>query len=179
MSSFQLPPQLEGLRNINVPPQIKAVQAKIEYHVAQVDKEVRSPALEPPAGHLHLCCCAPQCHKVQHALPRHTGFYRWLTPPPATTGCPQLTKYPALVKAEQVTHVPKAWGVIGLFVFTTTAIFFNVAATFLTNLIGVVVPTYLSLRALETPGKDDDKQWCVLIPGSTNVVLLTPLLYWA
>lgn len=41
MSSFQLPPQLQNLKNINVPPQVKAAQAKVEYYVAQFDKQVR------------------------------------------------------------------------------------------------------------------------------------------
>ncbi|GAA6038349.1 hypothetical protein JCM8097_007603, partial [Rhodosporidiobolus ruineniae] len=40
-----------------------------------------------------------------------------------------------------------------------TLIFFNVAAGFLTNLLGWALPAYLSVKAIESPGHEDDVQW--------------------
>ncbi|GAA5969391.1 hypothetical protein JCM11641_008100 [Rhodosporidiobolus odoratus] len=71
----------------------------------------------------------------------------------------ELSKYPALNRLEQQTSVPKAYAVLGTASVVSTLIFFNVAASFFTNLLGFAFPAYLSLRALETPGHDDDVQW--------------------
>lgn len=131
MSSFQVPPQLQ---NVNVPPQLKSVHGKVQYYVAQIDKEV----CPVPPFRFCLACANPD---------------------PLRRSVLQLAKYPALVRLEQTTHVPKAYGTLGLFFVIGTAIFFNIAAGFLTTVLGFALPAYFSLRAIETPGKDDDVQW--------------------
>ncbi|KAK4705803.1 receptor expression-enhancing protein 5/6, partial [Phenoliferia sp. Uapishka_3] len=82
----------------------------------------------------------------------------------------QLSKYPALNKLEQQIQVPKAYGVLGVGAIFSTFIFFNVFAGFLSNLLGWGLPAYLSLKALETPGHDDDTQWLTywIIFGAFN-----------
>lgn len=44
-------------------------------------------------------------------------------------------------------------------VFDSQFVFFNIAAGFLTNLIGFFIPAYFSLKALESPQPQDDIQW--------------------
>ncbi|KAJ9109907.1 hypothetical protein QFC19_001887 [Naganishia cerealis] len=73
----------------------------------------------------------------------------------------QLSQFPVLNSLEAQTRVPKAYGVlsmVGSFIFL---IFFNLfgLASPVSNLIGWALPAYLSCGALESPGKDDDKQW--------------------
>jgi len=84
----------------------------------------------------------------------------------------ELSKYPALNKLEQQIQVPKAYGVLAVGGVFSTFIFFNVFAGFLSNLLGWAVPAYLSLKALETPGHDDDTQWLTywIIFGAFNFV---------
>lgn len=60
---------------------------------------------------------------------------------------------------EAQTGVPKAYATLGAAAVFTTLVFFNIAAGFLTNLLGWGLPAYFSLRALESPGHDDDVQW--------------------
>lgn len=72
----------------------------------------------------------------------------------------QLSKYPLIVKAERQTTVPKVYaflGVIGLYFFL---VFFNLAAHFLVNVVGVLVPAYYSVNALMTVQTSDDTQVC-------------------
>ncbi|KAI5450037.1 ER membrane protein DP1/Yop1 [Naganishia albida] len=73
----------------------------------------------------------------------------------------QLSQFPTLNNLEAQTKVPKVYGVlsmVGSFIFL---IFFNLfgLASPVSNLIGWALPAYLSCGALESPGKDDDKQW--------------------
>jgi hypothetical protein len=72
---------------------------------------------------------------------------------------PQLTKYPALNQAEQRTNVPKAYLVIGgaALVFILHSV--NALAMPVSNLVGLVIPGFLSLRAIETPGNEDNTQY--------------------
>lgn len=72
-----------------------------------------------------------------------------------------LDQYPALHTIEQSTGVPKAWGCIGVAVLSTICIWFNFYGNLFCNVLGFGVPAYLSLRALQTPSKDDDIQWYV------------------
>ncbi|GAA6000667.1 HVA22/TB2/DP1 family protein [Rhodotorula paludigena] len=71
----------------------------------------------------------------------------------------ELSKYPSLNHFEAQTGVPKAYATLGAAAVFTTLVFFNIAAGFLTNLLGWGLPAYFSLRALESPGHDDDVQW--------------------
>ncbi|GAA6003868.1 hypothetical protein JCM10207_006443 [Rhodosporidiobolus poonsookiae] len=71
----------------------------------------------------------------------------------------ELSKYPALNRLEAQTSVPKAYAVLGATGVFSTLIFFNVAAGFLSNVLGWALPAYFSLKALESPGHDDDVQW--------------------
>jgi receptor expression-enhancing protein 5/6 len=71
----------------------------------------------------------------------------------------QLSKYPVLVSVEQHTQVPKAYAFIGAVNFLTFLHFFNALAAPASNLIGWGLPAYLSFKALESPGHDDDAQW--------------------
>lgn len=77
----------------------------------------------------------------------------------------QLSKYPTLNKLEQSTQVPKAYSTIAVLSTFFTLIFFNIFAGFLSNALGWALPAYLSLRALESPGHEDDTQWltCTLL----------------
>ncbi|KAH8081170.1 TB2/DP1, HVA22 family-domain-containing protein [Filobasidium floriforme] len=96
-----------------------------------------------------------------------------------------LSQYPILNKAEEKTRIPKVYGVLstaGAFIFL---IFFNLfgLASPLSNLIGWAIPAYLSVQALESPGKNDDKQWLTywVVFGLFNFVesaALRPILYY-
>ena len=87
--------------------------------------------------------------------------------PPAARGqisCPGLTraqlgKYPYLNEFEKQTGVSKVYVVLGLAATYFFLIFFNVAAEFLVNTIGFIIPAYYSLHALFTAGTVDDTQW--------------------
>ena len=60
--------------------------------------------------------------------------------PSDTLPSPQLSKYPQLVSLERRTNVPKAYfglGIAGVMVFF---IFFNIAAGFISNMLGYIVP---------------------------------------
>ncbi|ORY70799.1 TB2/DP1, HVA22 family-domain-containing protein [Leucosporidium creatinivorum] len=82
----------------------------------------------------------------------------------------ELSKYPALNRLEQQINVPKAYGVLAVGTFFSSFIFFNIFAGFLSNLLGWALPAYLSLKALDTPGHDDDTQWLTywIIFGAFN-----------
>lgn len=70
-----------------------------------------------------------------------------------------MEQYPTLVKIEKALKVNKAWCTIGLFFLTNMAVFFNIGAGFLTCLLGVGLPAYLSLISVNTPDLKDDQQW--------------------
>src|SRR5712671_3484070 len=71
----------------------------------------------------------------------------------------QLSKYPVLVRLEQRAQVPKAYGFIAAVTLLTGFHFVNALAAPVSNLIGWGLPAYLSFKALESPGHDDDVQW--------------------
>jgi receptor expression-enhancing protein 5/6 len=71
----------------------------------------------------------------------------------------QLSKYPVLVNVEQRTQVPKAYAFIGAVTLLTLLHFVNALAAPVSHLIGWGLPAYLSFKALESPGHDDDAQW--------------------
>ncbi|SCV71345.1 BQ2448_2933 [Microbotryum intermedium] len=94
----------------------------------------------------------------------------------------ELSKYPALNKLEQQLNVPKAYAVLGVGAFYSSFIFFNIFAGFLSNLLGWALPAYLSLKALDTPGHDDDTQWLTywVIFGGFNFLesMSTVIVAW-
>lgn len=71
----------------------------------------------------------------------------------------QLSRYPVLLNLEQRTQVPKAYAFIGAVTLFTLLHFVNALAAPASNLIGWGLPAYLSFKALESPGHDDDAQW--------------------
>ncbi|GAA5961823.1 hypothetical protein JCM21900_003322 [Sporobolomyces salmonicolor] len=91
----------------------------------------------------------------------------------------ELSKYPTLNKLEAQTSVPKAYAVLGVGSIFCSFIFFNIMAGFLSNLLGWALPAYLSLKALETPGHDDDVQWLtywVIFGGFTFVESMSKVI---
>ncbi|KAA1468298.1 hypothetical protein DENSPDRAFT_833542 [Dentipellis sp. KUC8613] len=71
----------------------------------------------------------------------------------------ELSKYPFLVNIEQRTQVPKTYAFIGTVSLVTLFHFINALAAPVSNLVGWALPAYLSFKALETPGHQDDVQW--------------------
>jgi len=73
----------------------------------------------------------------------------------------ELAKFGFLNDMEARTRIPKTYGVLGLSSTLVLLILLNLfgLASPVTNLIGWVLPAYLSCQALESPGKNDDKQW--------------------
>jgi receptor expression-enhancing protein 5/6 len=60
---------------------------------------------------------------------------------------------------EQRTQVPKTYFVIGAVFLLTLFHFVNPLAAPVSNLVGWALPCYLSFKALESPGHQDDVQW--------------------
>ncbi|KAJ0171905.1 hypothetical protein K1T71_012668 [Dendrolimus kikuchii] len=67
------------------------------------------------------------------------------------------TKY--LEKAEQKTGVNRVYLFMGFVAFTGLYLVFGFGAELICNLIGFVYPAYASMKALESPQKDDDTKW--------------------
>jgi receptor expression-enhancing protein 5/6 len=59
---------------------------------------------------------------------------------------------------------------------------FGIGEVFLTNLLGIIYPAYMSFKAIETAEKEDDRQWLtywVVYGGFTIVDTVTDvLLFW-
>ncbi|KAK8843393.1 protein YOP1 [Kwoniella newhampshirensis] len=97
----------------------------------------------------------------------------------------ELNRYPMLRQLEQQTKVPKAYGVLALGASSVVLIFFNFLglAQPVSNLIGWVLPAYLSVQAIESPQSNDDKQWLTywVVFGSLNLAEswgVRAILYW-
>jgi receptor expression-enhancing protein 5/6 len=71
----------------------------------------------------------------------------------------ELSRYPLLNHLEQRTNVPKAYGAVIASITFLCLIFINTLALPVSNLVGWAFPAYLSFRAIESPGHDDDIQW--------------------
>jgi receptor expression-enhancing protein 5/6 len=71
----------------------------------------------------------------------------------------ELTKYPALRAFEERTQIPKAYAVLGGIALLTLFHFINSLAGPVSNLVGWALPAFLSFKALESPGHQDDVQW--------------------
>jgi len=95
----------------------------------------------------------------------------------------ELTKYPVLTQFEQRTQIPKAYGVLGGVLLLTLFHFVNSIAGPVSNLVGWAVPAFLSFKALESPGHQDDIQWLTywIVFGGFNFmesIALRPVLYY-
>ncbi|KAL1406035.1 ER membrane protein DP1/Yop1 [Vanrija albida] len=97
----------------------------------------------------------------------------------------ELNKFPVLRDIEKKTNVPKAYGVLALGAAAVLLIFFNLfgLAGAVSNLIGWGLPAYLSIKAIETPSTNDDKQWLTywIVFGTFNLIesfAIRPILYW-
>lgn len=108
-----------------------------------------SSSLTPPRFSLSLSSAALQ---VPGSSPLITGF-------PRKAASLTRARAQTLNRLESQTGVPKAYATLGAATVFTTLVFFNIAAGFLTNLLGWGLPAYFSIRALESPGHDDDVQW--------------------
>jgi len=71
----------------------------------------------------------------------------------------ELSKHSFFVQAEEKTGVPKAYGAIVAVLTFISLIFINTLALPVSNLVGWAFPAYLSYRAIESPGHEDDIQW--------------------
>lgn len=71
----------------------------------------------------------------------------------------ELGRYPVLVDLEAKTGVPKNYGAVVASLAFLSMIFINTLALPVSNLVGWAFPAFLSMRALETPGHEDDIQW--------------------
>jgi len=71
----------------------------------------------------------------------------------------ELAKFPILQAFEQKTQFPKAYAVLGVTVLFSILLLINPLAAPVSNIIGWALPTYLSFKAIETPGAEDDAQW--------------------
>ncbi|KAG0197875.1 ER membrane protein DP1/Yop1 [Mortierella sp. GBA30] len=90
----------------------------------------------------------------------------------------ELSKYPQLNQFQTATGVPKTYLALGAGAFVMVMIFFNFAGKLLSNILGWAYPAYRSFKALETPHKDDDKQWTVYGFVSILESFTDVLLYW-
>ena len=71
----------------------------------------------------------------------------------------QLNKYPALTQFEKRTQVPKPYIAIGGVALIVILHLVNSLAAPVSNLVGFVIPAFLSFRAIESPSPGDDVQW--------------------
>ncbi|KAH0838784.1 TB2/DP1, HVA22 family-domain-containing protein [Lanmaoa asiatica] len=106
-------------------------QNKVNYHLSQLDKEVR------------ISVFYPFLSDSDHPL--------------SLSG--QLTKYPVLNTFEQHTQVPKTFLAIGTILLLALFHFINPLAAPVSNLVGWALPACLSFKALERPAPQDDVQW--------------------
>ncbi|KAG8908082.1 ER membrane protein DP1/Yop1 [Tulasnella sp. 403] len=95
----------------------------------------------------------------------------------------ELSRYPIINQLEEKTNIPKAYGAIAAAFTFVCLIFVNALALPVSNTIGWAFPAYLSFRALESPGHDDDVQWLtywVVFGFLTWVesIALRPVLYY-
>nr|VZI14121.1 unnamed protein product [Spirometra erinaceieuropaei] len=79
-----------------------------------------------------------------------------------------------LDKIQAKTKVPKIYQVLGLASLVGLYLMIGYGATFLANLIGFLYPAYYSIKAIESPAKDDDTN---LIEFFTDILLFWIPLY--
>jgi receptor expression-enhancing protein 5/6 len=93
-----------------------------------------------------------------------------------------LKKIDAVKKLGEQAGFEPVYIVGGASLFAILVMYFLFGAGLLCNLVGFAYPTYASIKALETPETDDDKQWLtywVLYAGFSIIEHFTdPVLYW-
>ena len=61
-------------------------------------------------------------------------------------------------------------------------VFCGLGASFLTNIVGIVYPAIMSIRAIETDGKDDDTEWLIywIVYASFSMLeyFVDHVIYW-
>ena len=70
-----------------------------------------------------------------------------------------MSKYPVFNTFEERTQVPKTYAALGSVALLGFLLLFNSLASPVSNLIGWVLPAFLSFKAIESPGVQDDVQW--------------------
>ncbi|PVU96883.1 hypothetical protein BB559_002225 [Furculomyces boomerangus] len=93
-----------------------------------------------------------------------------------------LSQYSQLSKIESTTKVPKVFITLGFSAVVFLFILLNIGSRFIVNFIGFGYSAFASIRAIESPGKDDDTQWLTywVVYGLLNLVehFSSFVLYW-
>ncbi|KAG1152967.1 hypothetical protein G6F37_000491 [Rhizopus arrhizus] len=94
----------------------------------------------------------------------------------------ELGKFKYANEFERRTGVPKSYVALGVAGIGFVMIFFNIAGQLLTNTISWIYPAYASFKAIESPSKEDDKQWLTYwtVIGFVQTIeyFSDILLYW-
>jgi len=93
----------------------------------------------------------------------------------------KLDNVPILVKAEEMTKIPKEFLVIGGGFVFCILLFFGIGAGSLCNIVGFVYPAFKSFEAIENKKKDDTQwliYWVVYAFFSILEVFIDILLFW-
>ncbi|ETS61837.1 hypothetical protein PaG_03941 [Moesziomyces aphidis] len=159
-------------KSVNMAAQAQQVQQKVEYFVAQIDKELsRYPALKKFEQTVPI----PKAYAALGAFGIFTLPGRSRRAPIGWEQRSASTRVPLRIAHFSQCCCPTARRKFrpgkdnSLIIFAPAAalhsslprqfVFFNIAAGFLTNLLGFFVPAYFSLKALESPQPEDDVQW--------------------
>ncbi|GAA5797393.1 TB2/DP1, HVA22 family-domain-containing protein [Helicostylum pulchrum] len=94
----------------------------------------------------------------------------------------ELSQFKYAQEFERRTGVPKSYVALGAAGIAFLMIFFNLAGQLLTNGISWLYPAYASFKAIESPSKEDDKQWLTYwtVVGFVQMIeyFSDILLYW-
>lgn len=71
----------------------------------------------------------------------------------------QLDKHPTVKQIADKVGVPSGYIASGLIVTCFLFVFLGVGASLITDAVGIFYPAYMSFKAIESDGVDDDKQW--------------------
>ena len=66
---------------------------------------------------------------------------------------------------------------LGLISIVVCLVALEIGSIFLTAIFGFIYPAYMSFKAIESPGKDDDKQWLSNYFFSYFLILLSQKFY--
>jgi receptor expression-enhancing protein 5/6 len=71
----------------------------------------------------------------------------------------QLDRNPTIRQLAQKTGVPSGYIALGLVGVCFLFVLLGIGGSFITDLVGIFYPAYMSFKAIESPGGDDDKLW--------------------